>query len=155
MIKSVLPNLAVMVSSSRWGSASVSGDSGFREKFIDLWTKVIYDSDRDCRRFGDLSRVIYLLTIICTPLNKYYELMLYFVLLFYCHCTTFFTKEIILSVKNSTIFFHTHNDPWIYNIFCFSFLNKLIYRNTKIAINLLLNYSRYLYIFLEYSLLQA
>ena len=40
MIKSVLPNLAEMDSSSRCGSPRVSGDSGFRKKFIDLCTKV-------------------------------------------------------------------------------------------------------------------
>ena len=40
MINSVFPSLAVIVNSSKWGGARVSGDSGLREKFIDLWINV-------------------------------------------------------------------------------------------------------------------
>ena len=40
MIKSVFHSLAVIVNSSKWGSARVSGESGLREKLIDLWINV-------------------------------------------------------------------------------------------------------------------
>ena len=40
MIKFVFPSLAVIVNSSKWGSARVSGESGLREKCIDLWINV-------------------------------------------------------------------------------------------------------------------
>ena len=39
MINPVSPSVAVMVNFSKWGSTRVSGDSGFREKFINLWVK--------------------------------------------------------------------------------------------------------------------